>query len=46
VLRLSFMAGFEMGSGMHINPSLPEACAEFLRDVDLAQFAEEKMQPR
>jgi UDPglucose--hexose-1-phosphate uridylyltransferase len=35
VLRLSFMAGFEMGSGMHINPSMPEACAEFLRNVDL-----------
>jgi UDPglucose--hexose-1-phosphate uridylyltransferase len=33
VLRLSFMAGFEMGSGMHINPSLPEMSAAFLRDI-------------
>ncbi len=33
--RLSFMAGFEMGSGMHINPSLPEESASFLRSVEL-----------
>jgi len=35
VLRLSFMAGFEMGSGMHINPSLPEMSATFLRDIKI-----------
>lgn len=35
VLRLSQMAGFELGSGMHINPSLPEAGAAFLREVEL-----------
>jgi UDPglucose--hexose-1-phosphate uridylyltransferase len=35
VLRLSFMAGFEMGSGMHINPSLPESSAAFLREVKI-----------
>ncbi len=35
VPRLSFMAGFEMGSGMHINPSLPEMSAAFLRDVTI-----------
>lgn len=29
--RLSRSAGFELGSGVWINPSLPEACAEFLR---------------
>jgi UDPglucose--hexose-1-phosphate uridylyltransferase len=26
-------AGFEMGSGMYINTSLPEECAEFIRSV-------------
>jgi UDPglucose--hexose-1-phosphate uridylyltransferase len=33
VPRLSRSAGFELGSGVWINPSLPEACAAFLRDV-------------
>lgn len=33
--RLSRMAGFELGSGMHINPTLPEGCASFLRDLDV-----------
>lgn len=37
VPRLSVMAGFEMGSGMHINPSLPEQGAAFLRDVAVPQ---------
>jgi UDPglucose--hexose-1-phosphate uridylyltransferase len=32
VLRVSRMAGFEMGSGMHINPCSPEESAAFLRD--------------
>jgi UDPglucose--hexose-1-phosphate uridylyltransferase len=32
VPRLSYMAGFELGSGIFINPSIPEACAAFLRD--------------
>jgi UDPglucose--hexose-1-phosphate uridylyltransferase len=32
VPRVSRMAGFEMGSGMHINTCLPETCAEFLRN--------------
>lgn len=32
VPRLGRTAGFELGSGVWINPSLPEACAEFLRD--------------
>jgi UDPglucose--hexose-1-phosphate uridylyltransferase len=31
VPRVSRMAGFEMGSGMHINPCLPEECASFLK---------------
>lgn len=33
--RLSRVAGFEMGSGMYINPSLPESCAAFLRNVSV-----------
>lgn len=32
VLRLSRRAGFELGSGIYINPSLPEECAAFLRE--------------
>ena len=31
--RLSKMAGFELGSGMFINTSLPEESAKFLRDT-------------
>ncbi len=31
--RLTTRAGFEIGSGISINPSLPEADAEFLTDV-------------
>lgn len=33
VPRLSRSAGFELGSGMRISPAIPEACAEFLRQV-------------
>jgi len=33
--RLTRMAGFELGSGMFINTVLPEAAAEFLRNVCL-----------
>ena len=33
VPRLSRTAGFELGSGMYINPALPEDSAEFLRQV-------------
>jgi UDPglucose--hexose-1-phosphate uridylyltransferase len=35
VPRVNRAAGFEMGSGMYINPSLPEASAVFLRDVQI-----------
>ncbi len=31
--RLSYTAGFELGSGMHINPALPEESAAFLRGI-------------
>lgn len=34
--RLSQPAGFELGSGMFINTALPEAAAEFLRQVNPA----------
>jgi UDPglucose--hexose-1-phosphate uridylyltransferase len=33
--RLTRTAGFELGSGMYINPTIPEANAEFLRSVAL-----------
>jgi len=33
--RLSRVAGFELGSGMFINTVLPEAAAEFLREVQV-----------
>lgn len=33
VPRVSIMSGFEIGSGMYINPLIPESGAEFLRNV-------------
>ncbi|MBI5200833.1 MAG: galactose-1-phosphate uridylyltransferase [Elusimicrobia bacterium] len=33
VVRLSKMAGFELGSGMYINPAIPEESAKFLNNV-------------
>jgi UDPglucose--hexose-1-phosphate uridylyltransferase len=35
VPRLSQSAGFELGSGIFINPSIPEESAAFLRDVQI-----------
>jgi UDPglucose--hexose-1-phosphate uridylyltransferase len=35
--RISLAAGFELGSGIFINPSLPEECAAFLRSVPMAE---------
>jgi len=35
VPRLTRMAGFEIGSGFFINPTIPEKDAEFLREVKL-----------
>jgi UDPglucose--hexose-1-phosphate uridylyltransferase len=35
VPRLSSAAGFELGSGMFINPALPEESAAFLREVEI-----------
>ena len=37
--RLTKVAGFELGSGMFINVVLPEAAAEFLRNVKVEQQA-------
>lgn len=34
--RLTAVAGFEIGSGIHINTSLPENTAEFMRGVDIS----------
>lgn len=38
VPRVNRAAGFEMGSGMYINTSLPEASAVFLRAVDIKEL--------
>lgn len=35
--RLTAVAGFEIGSGIHINTSVPEDTARFMREVDLEQ---------
>jgi len=37
--RLTRVAGFELGSGMFINTVLPEAAAEFLRNVKVDSAA-------
>ena len=37
--RLTRVAGFELGSGMFINTVLPEAAAEFLRNVEVEKRA-------
>ena len=37
VPRISYAAGFEIGSGIFINPSLPEECAEYLRQSEHAR---------
>ena len=33
--RVNRSAGFELGSGMFINPTVPQECAAFLRDVQI-----------
>jgi UDPglucose--hexose-1-phosphate uridylyltransferase len=35
--RLTAVAGFEIGSGIHINTSVPEDTARFMRDVALGE---------
>jgi len=38
VPKLTRVAGFEWGSGFHINPTPPEEAAEFLRNADLSDY--------
>ena len=33
--RITKIAGFEWGSGLHINPTPPEEAAKYLREVEL-----------
>lgn len=35
VTRITRTAGFEIGTGMYINPSVPDSSAKFLRDVKI-----------
>ena len=42
VPRLSKLAGFELGTGMFINPTTPESDAEFLLRVEVPEPAAEK----
>ncbi len=37
--KLTRVAGFEWGSGFHINPTPPEESAAYLRDIDLEQWS-------
>jgi UDPglucose--hexose-1-phosphate uridylyltransferase len=37
--RLTRVAGFELGSGMYINTVLPEAAAEFMRELNVESAA-------
>lgn len=39
VPRVAMTSGFELGSGMFINPLLPEASADFLRRVKIPEYA-------
>ena len=39
VPRITRMAGFELGSGFHINPVVPEEAAKFLREAALSSPA-------
>lgn len=36
--RLTRMAGFELVAGVHVNPTLPEEAAQFLRDAALREM--------
>ncbi|MBI3592091.1 MAG: HIT domain-containing protein [Nitrospirae bacterium] len=39
VPRIAMTSGFELGSGMFINPILPETSAAFLRNVKIPEYA-------
>jgi UDPglucose--hexose-1-phosphate uridylyltransferase len=36
--KLTKTAGFEWGTGFHINPTPPEEAAEYLREIDLQEI--------
>jgi len=36
VPRVNKVAGFELGTGMYVNPSLPESCAQALREYPIS----------
>ena len=36
--KVGQIAGFELGSGMHINTALPEESAKFLRELDIKSY--------
>ena len=38
VPRIAMASGFEIGSGMYVNPVVPEMCAEFLRNVKISKY--------
>ena len=46
VPRVTKVAGFEMGSGMYINPSLPEESARYLREQPEADPGPQEAAPR
>jgi UDPglucose--hexose-1-phosphate uridylyltransferase len=45
VPRVTKVAGFELSSGMYINPSLPEQSARFLREQNPDLFDDETHEP-
>jgi len=38
VPRMAMASGFELGSGMYINPLIPERAAEYLRNVKIPEY--------
>jgi len=42
--RLTRVAGFEWGTGFYINPVAPESAAGFLRDIDIDDDAERRVE--
>jgi len=35
---MAMASGFELGSGMYINPLIPERAAEYLRNVKIPEY--------
>ncbi|OHB44954.1 MAG: galactose-1-phosphate uridylyltransferase [Planctomycetes bacterium RIFOXYD12_FULL_42_12] len=40
VPRVAMASGFELGSGMYINPLIPESAAEYLRNVKIPEYTQ------